>query len=114
MGETAEEAVKREVFEETGVEYEVDHLAVVHENFFIGSNHLKGIKCHEIAFYYMMKPKGNTNLYSMSYTNDGVRETMHWIPIDELSQYKAYPSFMKDYLQSEHTGIEHIITDERN
>ena len=34
MGETAEGAVKREVFEETGVEYDVDHLAIIHENFF--------------------------------------------------------------------------------
>ncbi len=34
MGETSEEAVKREVFEETGLKYEVDHLAVIHENFF--------------------------------------------------------------------------------
>lgn len=38
MGETSEEAVKREVLEETGVNYEVDHLAVMHENFFIGSS----------------------------------------------------------------------------
>ena len=34
MGETAEDAVVREVFEETGVKYEIDHLAVIHENFF--------------------------------------------------------------------------------
>ena len=34
MCETAEDAVKREVLEETGVEYAVDHLAVIHENFF--------------------------------------------------------------------------------
>lgn len=33
MGETAEDAVKREVFEETGVAYDVDRLAVIHENF---------------------------------------------------------------------------------
>jgi len=26
MGETAEDAVKREVFEETGISYEIDHL----------------------------------------------------------------------------------------
>ena len=43
----------------------------------------------------------------------GVKETMHWIPIGELDKYKAYPAFMKNYLQSEHRGIEHIITDER-
>lgn len=57
LGETSEEAVKREVFEETGVSYEIDHLAVIHENFFIGSSDLEGVDCHEIAFYYMMKPR---------------------------------------------------------
>lgn len=34
MGETAEDAVRREVREETGVDYEIERLAVVHENFF--------------------------------------------------------------------------------
>ena len=113
LGETSEEAVKREVFEETGVEYEVDYLAVVHENFFAGSSDLKGYDCHEIAFYYVMKPKGNKNLNSQSVTMGSVKETMHWIPIDELSSYNAFPSFMKKYLQSDHIGVEHIITDER-
>ena len=113
LGETSEEAVKREVFEETGVEYEVDHLAVIHENFFVGSSDLKGVDCHEIALYYMMKPKGNKNLNSLSLTKGGVKEYMHWIPIDELEKYNAYPSFMKEYLQSDHIGVRHIITDER-
>ena len=114
LGETSEEAVKREVFEETGVEYEVDHLAVIHENFFVGSSELKGVDCHEIALYYMMKPKGNKNLNSQSLTKGGIKEFMHWIPIDELEKYNAYPSFMKEYLQSDHIGVRHIITDERN
>ena len=113
LGETSEEAVKREVFEETGVEYEVDHLAVIHENFFVGSSELKGVNCHEIALYYMMKPKGNKNLNSQSLTKGGVKESMYWIPIDELEKYNAYPSFMKEYLKSNHIGVRHIITDER-
>ena len=114
LGETSEEAVKREVFEETGVSYEIDHLAVIHENFFIGSSDLEGVDCHEIAFYYMMKPKGNKNLNSQSLTMGGIKETMYWIPIDELEKYNAYPSFMKEYLQSNHIGVRHIITNERN
>ena len=36
LGETAEEAVRREVLEETGLPYEIDRLAFVHENFFEG------------------------------------------------------------------------------
>lgn len=113
MGETAAEAVKREVLEETGVQYEVDYLAVIHENFFNeNAGSLKGMDCHEIAMYFMMKPRGTRELNSNSYTM-GVKETMHWLPVRELDKYKAYPSFMKDYLQSEHNGVEHIITDER-
>lgn len=113
LGETSEESVKREVFEETGVEYEVDRLSVIHENFFVGSSDLKGVDCHEIAFYYMMKPKGNKSLNSQSFTKSGVKESMHWIPIVDLEKYNAYPSFMKEYLQSNHTGVRHIITDKR-
>ena len=113
MGETAEDAVRREVLEETGVEYEVDRLAVIHENFF-SENHgsLNGLDCHELAFYFLMKPRGTRELNSNSYTV-GVRETMHWLPISELDKFKAYPTFLKEYLTSYHSGIEHIVTDER-
>ena len=34
LGETMEEAVLREVYEETGIHYEIDRLAYVWENFF--------------------------------------------------------------------------------
>ncbi|MBP0965672.1 MAG: NUDIX domain-containing protein [Oscillospiraceae bacterium] len=113
MGETAEEAAVREVFEETGVRYEIDRLAVIHENFFNeNSGTLKGLNCHEISLYFLMKPRGTMELNSCSYTH-GAREEMHWIPIEELDRYKAFPSFMKEYLSTEHSGIEHIITDER-
>ena len=113
MGETAEDAVKREVLEETGVEYEIDHLAVIHENFFDENDSaLKGMDCHEVAFYFVMKPRGSKELKSNSYTQ-GVKENMFWIPISELDKHKAFPTFMKEFLQSEHTGIEHIVSDER-
>ena len=113
MGETAEEAVIRETFEETGIHYEVDHLAVIHENFFNETGgSLKGLECHEVALYFVMKPRGSTELHSNSYTM-GVKEMMHWIPIADLGKHKAFPTFMKEYLLSKHNGIEHIVTDKR-
>jgi len=113
MGETAENGVKREVLEETGVEYEIDYLAVIHENFFSeNSGMLQGLDCHEICFYFMMKPRGTKELHSDSYTC-GVKEEMHWIPIKDLDKYKAFPTFLKDYLNNMPEGMIHIVTDER-
>ena len=113
MGETAEDAVKREVYEETGVNYEVERLAVIHENFFYGiGGTLDGLHCHEIEFYYLMKPRGTRELQSNSYVF-GVKEEMHWIPVEDLDKYKAFPSFLKDYLREPHNEIVHIVTHEK-
>lgn len=112
-GETAEDAVKREVLEETGVPYEIDRLAVIHENFFSqNSGTLKGLECHEISFYFLMKPRGTQELHSDSITH-GVKEKMYGIPIKDLDKHKAFPAFLKDYLTRPHPGIEHIVTDGR-
>lgn len=106
-GETAKDAVKREVFEETGVSYEVERLAFIHESFFKED----GLDCHEVAFYFLMKPKGSRELKSESYTQ-GVKETMHWLPIEKLDEYKAFPTFFKDKLKNLGEGVEHIVTRE--
>jgi ADP-ribose pyrophosphatase YjhB (NUDIX family) len=113
-GESSEDAVRREVREETGVDYEVDRLAVIHENFF-GENKgtLKGLECHEVAHYYLMKPRGSKELNSNSITH-GAKEIMTWIPIDELYKHKAFPTFLADYLAKRPEGIVHIVTHERD
>lgn len=113
IGETAEEAVQREVFEETEIHYEIDHLAIIHENFFVESTgKYQGLDSREIAFYFLMKSRGTQKLMSNSFTQ-GVKENMHWIPIEDLDKVVAYPVFMKSYLQSKHKEILHIVTDER-
>lgn len=60
LGEQAEDAAVREVYEEAGVHCEVDRLLFIHENFF----NENGLVNHEIAFYFLMKPiksRGNKN-----------------------------------------------------
>ena len=94
IGESAEEAVKREVLEETGIEYEVDRLAFIHENFFAGDGTLEGKECHEIAFYFLMKPRGTQELNSNSYTQ-GVKENMYWLPIDKLKDIEHIQHFLR-------------------
>ena len=112
MGETAEEAVVREVLEETGVRYEVDRLAFLHENFFPGNGPTEGMACHELAFYYLMKPRGKKELNSHSTTSDGVAEHMRWVPLAELDQYRAFPTFLGEELKKLGPEIKHILTSE--
>jgi ADP-ribose pyrophosphatase YjhB (NUDIX family) len=112
-GETSEQAVTREVFEETGVKYEIDRLAFVHENYFIMQEGVfKDRECHEVAFYFLMKSRGSQEVVCKSNTPDG-KEYIEWIPIAELANYTAYPSFYIEKLSNLPTVFEHIVTNER-
>lgn len=97
MGEKSEGCVRREMKEETGVDYEIDHLAVICENFFDGSGGIiDGYNCHCLEFYYLMKSTGKTKLESNSINADGNREKLVWVPLDEIDKYNIRPSFLKD------------------
>ena len=111
LGETAEEAVIREVFEETGINYEIDRLIFIHENFFTNDGIFDGLQCHETAFYFLMKPRGTQELNSNSYCLEGT-EFMHWIPIDNLKNMKVFPAFFEEKLTKIPDNIEHIVTKE--
>jgi ADP-ribose pyrophosphatase YjhB (NUDIX family) len=112
LHESAEEAVTREVLEETGIKYEIDRLAFIHENFFKGFNNDPDLKCHEIAFYFLMKPRGNQNLNDNNYVYNGIRERMFWLPINKLNDYKLFPLFFKDRLFDINNKVLHIKTEE--
>lgn len=112
MGETAEEAVVREVYEETGINYELDRLAFIHENFFLGDGVLEGKECHELSFYFLMKPRGTQELNSNSYNGQGIKEKMYWISLNELENYRTYPTFFSEKLKNIKEEIEHIVTHE--
>ncbi len=101
LGETSAEAVVREVFEETGVRYEIDRLAFIHENIFRDSvaPSLKGLDCHEISFYYIMKPRGIKSVAAdwQWETPDG-NEHAEFVPLEKLKDLKVFPKFFKDRL----------------
>lgn len=110
LGEPMEEAVQREVLEETGIPYEVERLIFVHENFFKRDEETI-IDCHEITFYFLMKSRGTQKLNSHS-TTEGIPERMCWLPIDKLDKYDVYPKFFIDKLKKLSPYPEHIITRE--
>lgn len=116
LGELSEDCVRREVQEETGVPYEVDRLAAVCENLFIGKeSQLLGYDCHVIEFYYLMKSRGSRNLHSESYGWNHERESLHWIPLAELPDTLIKPDFLRTRLPEilAETALVHIVNDER-
>ena len=106
MGESAEAAAVREAQEETGCDYEIERLLYVQERFF----EFAGVQNHEIIFYYLMKeihsgiPEG--------IQGDHQTETLHWLPLESLSQYNIVPKFLKTALHTMPITVEHIITRE--
>ncbi|MEA4810993.1 MAG: NUDIX domain-containing protein [Anaerolineaceae bacterium] len=109
QNESTTQAVMREVFEETGIHYEIERLAFILENFFIMPIRGEEKKCHEIAFYYLMKPRGSMEIHAESKTMDGAKEEMVWLPLDQLADKHLYPLFFKKYLNSMPEGIIHIV-----
>jgi len=112
MGESAEEAIVREVLEETGVKMEIDRLGFVHENYFYGdapTNYGKLI--YEISFYFYMKTPEDFEPVSDSFTEDEVRERLVWVSLDE--DVKMYPEFFKTELKNPTETVKHFINDER-
>ena len=62
LGETSERCVEREVYEETGMKVQVERLAVVCENFFLGNGgDIDGLDCHTLEFYYMVSIQEETS-----------------------------------------------------
>lgn len=110
-GETAEAAVIREVFEETGIHYDIDRLVFIHENFFRGKGgSIDGLDCHEVTLYFLMKTRGTQQLDCHSINSDGLKENMVWLPIDKLGTYFAYPEFFREKLKKLPQTVEHIVT----
>ena len=112
FGETAAEAVVREVFEETGVKMKIDRLDFVHENYFYGdapSNRNKLI--YEISFFFYMKVPDTFVPVSDSFTEGNSKERLVWVALDEDIQ--IYPEFFKTELKNASDTVKYFTTDGR-
>ena len=112
FGETAEEAVIREVYEETGVRMEIDRLGFIHENYFHGTAPSKrGKLVYEISFFFYMKIPENFAPICNKPTEDELGEYLCWIEPNAPILY--YPEFFRTELFHPSPGVKHFVTDER-
>lgn len=112
FGETAEEAVVREVQEETGVRMEIDRLGFIHENYFYGDAPTnRGKLIYEISFFFYMIVPDDFTPDSDSFTEDGSKEYLTWVLPDD--DRKMYPLFFRTELLHPEKTVKHFVTDGR-
>lgn len=112
FGETAEDAIIREVYEETGIHMDIDRLAAVHENYFYGdapSN--MGKLIYEISFFFLMKVPEDFEPVSKTFFEGEQTERLFWVSPD--TEKVIYPFFFRTEDFTKDTGLKHFVTDDR-
>ena len=114
FGETAEEAVIREVEEETGTRMNIDHLGFVQENYFIGDTPSRlGKVYYEISFFFYMDTPEKFEPVCRSFTDNGnQKEYLEWVSPDELRT--VFPDFFRTELNIRDRNVRHMVNDDRN
>ena len=112
MGETAEEAIVREVFEETGVRMTVDRLAFVHENYFTLPHTVRPDEdVYELAFIFIMLPPPAFEIDPAVHTDLVSGEYLTWVAPDDPR--RVYPGFFRTDALDVPPGVTFYSTDDR-
>ena len=113
FGESAEEAVIREVREETGSTLAIERLGFIHEDFFFGDGpNTMGKPIYEIGFYFYMKTPEDFEPRCDGIAAEGRGERLAWISPEE--ERMIFPTFFKTELKKPVPCVRHFVTDERN
>ncbi|MGT2756761.1 NUDIX hydrolase [Streptococcus ovuberis] len=103
VGETTEEAVRREVREEVGCEISVDQLAFVVETTFCQPD----VNVHTIEFHYLVTPVTEP---SPSLRENGTPRECEWMDIDKLDKIDLRPAFLKTALKDLDGQVKHVVS----
>ncbi len=109
LGETTEEAMIREMKEETTKDTYIKKYLGNIENFFINKHN---VSIHEIAFYYLMDFKDeDINDLSRTENDEGtlVNLNFKWFDLNELDSVNIKPVFLKEILTKDNLEFGHLI-----
>ncbi|SDO09924.1 ADP-ribose pyrophosphatase YjhB, NUDIX family [Psychrobacillus sp. OK028] len=110
MNEKSEDAVKREIKEELGIEVNVNRMLWVNENFFKEETFLE--QFHEVCFFYLLELKDEEVLKKGSefvVDENGKIHTYYWKSLDEINNINLYPQFLKEKMSELPLHIKHIV-----
>ena len=113
LGETAFNALIRELKEELLVDFTKGKYFGILENFF---NHNRRGFTHEISIYYLMDVPDSLNDSDFSLTENDkgfiVKHDFKWISLDEFDKYDFRPVIIKDYIKNK-KEFNHLVLDTR-
>ena len=110
--ENSENAVVREVEEETGMEVEISNLFLVHENFYHNAHNRK---FHELAFYYLLHIKAGAKAIGDQVIEEfekGKKDVLSfkWFTREEISNLEVKPTILKEFIvNNKLNALSHII-----
>lgn len=110
MNEKSEDAVKREVKEELGIEVNVNRMLWVNENFF--KEETLQEQFHEICFFYLLELKDEEFFEKGSefvVDEEGKIHMYYWKSLDEIQNINVYPQFLKEKVSELPLHIKHIV-----
>ena len=108
LGETTEEAMIREMKEETTKDTYIKKYLGNIENFFVNKHN---VSIHEIAFYYLMDFKDDDiNDLSRVENDEGtlVKLKFKWFDLKELDSVNIKPVFLKEILTKDNLEFGHL------
>ena len=111
FGESAQEAIVREMFEELGEEATIERLLWVLENFF----EYQDKRWHEISFVFLVSLPPESPVYQQSGDFDGYEPEMNaklifrWFRLDELGKIRLYPVFLRTAIYDLPETVQYIV-----
>ncbi len=88
FGESAEEAIVREMDEELNLKIKVGRCLYVHQNFFLWRPE-DNIDCHELGFYFLAEAP--CAQIEQNFRNLDGKSTFTWVDFETLKKIKFYP-----------------------
>lgn len=110
IGESSEQTIKREIYEELGKEIEITGYLATIENFF----EMENKKYHEIFFLHRIEFENEEDKkinYTMHNAEGKEYLQYEWLDLDKIEEYNILPKCLKEVLKSRNFPT-HVINDD--